>query len=79
MSRFHQGQSSTYQRKLQVRQDRTFDRLVFSCARHFHDKKYHGDDEDGKCHKSERDTGTSDEQDDLKAGLLDRAFIRRWK
>ena len=39
MSRVHQGQSRSYQRKIQVRQDRTFDRLIFQCAKYFHDKK----------------------------------------
>lgn len=40
MSRVHQGQSASYQRKIQVREERTFDRLMFRCAKHFHDIKY---------------------------------------
>lgn len=40
MSRVHQGQSVSYQRKILVREGRTFDRLMFRCAKHFHDKKY---------------------------------------
>ena len=40
MSRVHQGQSVSYQRKIMVREGRTFDRLMFRCAKHFHDKKY---------------------------------------
>lgn len=40
MSRVHQGQSASYQRKIMVREARTFDRLMFRCAKHYHDQKY---------------------------------------
>lgn len=40
MSRVHQGQSISYQRKILVREGRTFDRLMFRCAKYFHDKRY---------------------------------------
>ena len=40
MSRVHQGQSATYQRKILVREGRTFDRLMFKFAKHFHDIHY---------------------------------------
>lgn len=40
MSRVHQGQSRSYIRKIQVREGRTFDRLMFRCAKFFHDIKY---------------------------------------
>ena len=38
MSRVHQGQSVSYQRKIMVREGRTFDRMMFRCAKHFHDQ-----------------------------------------
>lgn len=40
MSRVHQGQSVSYQRKIMVREGRAFDRLMFRCAKYFHDIHY---------------------------------------
>ena len=67
MSRVHQGQSASYQRKIKVREARTFDRLMFRCAKYFHDKKYYGTSDHSACQSSADD------------GTMDRAFIRRWK
>ena len=63
MSRVHQGQSATYQRKIQVREGRTFDRLMFKYAKHFHDIHYRM--------FLEKQSNTDEN--------LDRAYIRRWK
>ena len=40
MSRVHQGQSPSYQRKIIVREARSFDRLMFRCAKIFHDRNF---------------------------------------
>ena len=71
MSRKHQGQSNTYQRKMQVRDQRTFDRLMFRIAKFFHDKR-----EQQESSKWENIQATSF---DDKKEILDRAFIRRLK
>ena len=68
MSRVHQGQSASYQRKIKVREARTFDRLMFRCAKYFHDKKYYGTSDHSACQSSLFDDTA-----------MDRAFIRRWK
>lgn len=52
MSRVHQGKSSSYQRKIKVRQDRTFDRFIFSCAKHFHDKRVEAADDDSEVDRA---------------------------
>jgi len=79
MSRVHQGQSPSYQRKIIVRETRTFDRLMFRCAKFFHDLHYNIEPE-GSGRTSEQGKqgqGSGHSQQDM--SFLDRAFIRRWK
>jgi hypothetical protein len=79
MSRVHQGQSPSYEHKILVREARTFDRLMFKCAKMFHDKAYNI--EGSQCQSSmqsenAKQAGAGSGHDN---SFLDRAFIRRWK
>ena len=76
MSRVHKGQSPSYERKILVREARTFDRLMFRCSKYFHDKHYNiepGNDDNTQENKQGQGSGGSDN------AFLDRAFIRRYK
>lgn len=74
MSRVHQGQSTSYLRKIQVREGRTFDRLMFRCAKYFHDIKYNIESTDISENSNHQTHGLGTDNN-----FLDRAFIRRWK
>ena len=65
-----------------VRAGRTFDRLMFRCAKHFHDLHHNIDtngNEVGSLHSMALKQGQGSGHGSQTDQFLDRAFIRRWK
>ena len=82
MSRVHQGQSPSYERKILVREARTFDRLMFKLAKIFHDRVYNIENSNSNDCMSINLSITADnikQNGVIDNSYLDRAFIRRWK